>query len=154
MRRGLFRWVAVAALAAALAGGSYWAWRSDSSAGLGLLWTVIPGCLALAPVVAWALRTRTPLPIPARRERLREALEELATASATRGRVDEASRGTLDPWPLPVRWAATARAQAVMVEWSSVRGTPGQDTPIPLSGHYSEIADVFTQPESPRRLVL
>src|SRR2546430_2244603 len=96
MRRVGFRWLVVGVLSFVLVGISIWVWRHGSSAGLGLLWAVIPSGLAvLSPFVAWALRTHTPS-VPARRDLLRDALGQLAVASATRWQTEEATRGTLD----------------------------------------------------------
>src|SRR5947199_161303 len=72
--------------------------------------------------------------VPAGPAALNYALTELAAASETRLRAEEAAYGALDPWPLPVRWATTMRARRVMVGWAAVRGTPESDAPVRMSG--------------------
>ena len=63
------------------------------------------------------------------------------------------ARQIRDPWPLPVRWKVTARAEAVMANWAAVVGASAP-SPIALDGAYEQVADVFTAPASPRRLVV
>src|SRR6266498_412139 len=154
MRSGWYRWLGLVGLSAVLAGLSMWSWIRGSIARLGLLWTVIPGCLAvLAPMLAWVFQSRATAGA-ANVDLISHAMAELAAASASRWRVQEATRGALAPWPLPVRWATTDRARAVMVRWSAISGPRQGEAAIDLSGQYTEVADMFTRLGSPRRLVI
>ncbi|WIN00622.1 NACHT domain-containing protein [Actinoplanes oblitus] len=81
------------------------------------------------------------------------ALDWLAGAQREQWQAEQAARRVRDPWPLNVRWLSSARAQAVMASWASVRGRPGA-APAELAGEYAGIADLFTVPGGPRRLVV
>jgi hypothetical protein len=152
VHRTWLRWSLAAALLAALAAGSVWAWRLSADR-LGVLWTVVPGMLAVVAAIApWVTRSRPP--VPAAPPGQRTALEELARRVKSRWRTEEAVRGLLEPWPLPVRWATTARAEAVMAGWAAIRGVASDHRPLPMAGQFTGIADVFTAPEAPRRLVV
>jgi tRNA A37 threonylcarbamoyladenosine biosynthesis protein TsaE len=92
-----------------------------------------------------------PSPVSASSE-LDKAVQELATGErltleATLG------RRVGDPYPLPVPYSAPAPADRVMDSWEAIRGAPDR-TPIPLKGTYTQIADVFTGPGMPPRLVV
>ncbi len=107
----------------------------------------------LAPMLAWVFQSRATAGA-ANVDLISHAMAELAAASASRWRVQEATRGALAPWPLPVRWATTDRARAVMVRWSAISGPRQGEAAIDLSGQYTEVADMFTRLGSPRRLVI
>jgi nucleoside phosphorylase len=80
-------------------------------------------------------------------------LESVARWQREQWSAEETARQVQDPWPLPVRWKVTARAEALMVSWGAVTGRPAA-LPLPLEGTYDAVADVFTAPGSPRRLVV
>lgn len=80
-------------------------------------------------------------------------LSWLADAQQEQWQTEQNARRVGDPWPLNIRWLATARAQAVMASWASVRGTPGGG-PAELAGEYAGIGDLFTAPDAPKRLIV
>ncbi|WP_250038079.1 NACHT domain-containing protein [Paractinoplanes maris] len=86
-------------------------------------------------------------------DQLNHMAESIAEAQKRRWETEELARRVFDPWPLPVRWGVTERADAVMVDWPAIRGRAGAG-PLPLDGTYGQIADAFTHPESPGRLVI
>lgn len=57
------------------------------------------------------------------------------------------------PYPLHVPFAAPADADRVMAGWAAIRSERGS-APIPLKGHFDQIAEVFGQPGMPKRLVV
>jgi len=106
-----------------------------------------------APLVVWLWRKESAVSGTLRSDLVERALETLARAQEQQWSAEETARRILDPWPLPVRWQVTARAKAVMVSWPAIRGVAGA-SPLSLDGSYEQIADVFTHPDSPRRLVV
>ena len=154
MPRNRWRWLAAAAVMVLIIVAAAWLARQQ-----GLEWlSWLAGVLAFAMLIVgglvrWAQQSSRPAPeYPA--GRLDAAAQALADAQREQWRVEEAARHLDDPWPLPVRWATTDRAQAVMVSWAAIRGSPNATAPIGLSGEFTQVADVFTAPQSPRRLVV
>src|SRR5215218_4911289 len=98
MRRVWLRSAVAVAVAAALAGTSLWAWRRSATDGLSLLWTVVPGVLAVVAVLAsWVGKQdkeRGGDLGPAADDLARRVSAELA-----------ASEGGTRMLTLPVRWA-------------------------------------------------
>lgn len=82
-----------------------------------------------------------------------DALTWLADTQREQWSAEQAARRVRDPWPLNLRWLSTARTQAVMASWASVRGTPDPG-PIRLDGDYGRMAGLFDGPEAPKRLVV
>ncbi|MEV0900805.1 hypothetical protein [Actinoplanes sp. NPDC049802] len=80
-------------------------------------------------------------------------LSWLADAQREQWQAEQNARRVGDPWPLNIRWLSSARAQAVMASWASVRGTPGGG-PAELAGEYAVIGDLFTAPDGPKRLIV
>ena len=155
MRMPWVRWIAVLVVLGAFVLASVWSWRVGSSSSLAVLWTVVPGGLVvLIPVVTWALRTsRTPSEADAGRLLDSDLLEELARISALRLRDEESGRGVLDPLPLPVQSASTARSEGITTKSHSDRRGGHTDSSKGLIGP-SAIADAFTSMEAPRRLAI
>ncbi|GAA0577429.1 hypothetical protein GCM10010172_72700 [Paractinoplanes ferrugineus] len=120
-------------------------WSSSLGFGLGL-------AIALLSLAKWlntagtASRAVTPAQIEA-------AVVALAEAQAEQWRTEAAAREMPNPWPLPVRFEVSDRARAVMTTWAAIVGRPDAD-PIPLAGEHGQLADLFTGPESVRRLVI
>ena len=108
--------------------------------------------VGLAPLLVWLWR-REASPAIGTTELIESVVAMLARWQVERWSVEQVSRQVGDPWALPVRWEVTDRARSVMASWSAIRGIPGAG-PLPLAGSYYEIADKFTMPGSPRRLVV
>jgi hypothetical protein len=77
-------------------------------------------------------------------------LESVARWQREQWSAEEAARQVHDPWPLPVRWKVTARAEALMVSWGAVTGRPAAP-PLPLEGTYDVVADGFAAPAGHHR---
>jgi hypothetical protein len=65
----------------------------------------------------------------------------------------EVSRRVGRPYPLPVPFAVPRQAKQVMDGWKSIRGD-AKGTALPMKGTFTDIAEVFTRPGVPRRLVI
>ncbi|MEV0269470.1 NACHT domain-containing protein [Hamadaea sp. NPDC050747] len=148
MRRVWLRTAVAVAMAAVLAGMSVWAWRRSATDGLSLLWTVVPGVLAvLAALGAWVGK------IAADRDGdLARAADALATRVAAYLAASEGNSHQM--LTLPVAWATTEHAESVMVGWAGVRGDPRDESPVDLSGRFADIAEVYARLPRPRRLVV
>ena len=148
MHRAWVRALVAAAVAGLLVAASVWAWRRSATDGLSVLWTVVPGALAVVVLLApWVRAGRA-----SRAERvLADAADDLAGRVAAQL---SAAEGSAQMLTLPVRWATTDRAEAVMVGWAGVRGDPTDSSPIELAGRFADIAVVFARLSSPRRLVV
>ncbi|MEV6965208.1 NACHT domain-containing protein [Hamadaea sp. NPDC051192] len=147
MRRVWLRTAVAVAVAAVLAGVSVWAWRRSATDGLSLLWTVVPGVLAvLAALGAWVGKNAAD-----RDGDLEQAADELAKRVAAQLAAAEGSTRMLT---LPVRWATTEHAESVMVGWAGVRGDPDDESPVDLAGRFGDIAEVYARLPKPRRLVV
>jgi hypothetical protein len=85
-------------------------------------------------------------------EQLADAAEGLAQAVQWQWRAESDLRRLQDPWPLPVRWVTTSRPG--MDYWAAVRGVPGEDAPLDLSGELDEITEVFARVPSGRMVLL
>ena len=138
----------------ALAG---WAWflqsgnldRADKWSSIAAFgWAV---AVAAIPGFVWLWRRDASPEAPT--DAVAAAVARLVQAQYEQWTAEEAARQFMDPYPLPVRWRVSARAEAVMASWAAVRGRPGGG-PVPLEGSLDQIAAVFTAPESPRRLVV
>jgi len=81
------------------------------------------------------------------------SLARLADAQRAQWTAEQAARRVRDPWPLNVRWVASARARAAMASWASVRRTPGAG-PVDIGGDYEDIATVLDRDDVPKRLVV
>lgn len=149
-----WRWGAVTGLAVVSIAGSALMWnhyRDD----LAVAWTVIAGFVAvMAAAVSWARagagRKRPTMSVGA--EQLADAAEGLARAVQQQWRAESDLRRLQDPWPLPVRWVTTSRS--VMDYWAAVRGVPGEDAPLDLSGELDEITEAFARIPSGRLVLL
>ena len=122
---------------------------------LAVAWTVIPGFVAvMAAAVSWARagagRKRLAMSVDAKQ--LADAAEGLARAVQQQWRAESDLRRVQDPWPLPVRWVNTPRP--VMDYWEAVRGVPGEDEPLDLSGGLDDITEVFARVPSGRLVLL
>jgi hypothetical protein len=78
----------------------------------------------------------------------------LASSQKEKWAAEQLARRFGDPWPLPVRWEVTGRAQATTAVWTHIRSGDTSNKSLPLSGSYEQIYDVFTSSYSPRRLVI
>lgn len=119
-------------------------WSSSAAFGLAAL----TGAVAL---LVWLWRHG--VPAPDANDLVVAALEGLVRAQSEQWTAEQAARRVADPYPLPVHWRVSARAERMMASWASVRGRPG-DKPVSMDGNFEQIAAVFTHPQSPRRLVV
>jgi hypothetical protein len=65
----------------------------------------------------------------------------------------EVNRRVGHPYPLPVPFAVTMQAKAVMDGWKAIRGD-AKAVALPMKGKFEDIVEVFTQPGLPQRLVI
>jgi hypothetical protein len=156
MRRWVGRWwpfLVFVGVATAVAGGLWWAYHAGTD--VSFLDSMTAVVMALSAIVGgswvWARRRTTTAVVTG--EELDRLADDLADSLRESWTVEEANRRVADPWPLPVRWAVSARAEAVMPAWSVVRGRAGAGS-VPGDGEYTEIARVFTGPDHPGRLVV
>jgi len=119
-------------------------WSSSAGFGVSALVVVVPLLAKL-----W----RRGMVAPAADDLVAVAVKQLVQVQHEQWTAEQAARQVQDPYPLPVRWEVSDRAQAVMASWAAVRGRPGGG-PIPMDGRFDRIATVFTGPRSPRRLVV
>jgi len=134
-----------------------WAWwLSSKPLGEKDQWSSVagPGLAALAlvgPAMVWLWRQDTSAPDAG--GLVASAVAGLMQAQYEQWTVEQVARQVTDPYPLPVCWRVSDRAEAVMASWASVRGRPGAE-PVPVEGSFEQIAAVFTGPQTPRRLVV
>ncbi|WP_204007446.1 NACHT domain-containing protein [Virgisporangium aurantiacum] len=107
----------------------------------------------VTPLLAWLWRYGSVGSHEQAVERVSAALRSLAVAQREQWSMEQSARQVQDPWPLPVRWAVTARAQAVMASWGAIRGAPRAGA-LRLDGTFEGVADVFSASDSPGRLVI
>jgi hypothetical protein len=148
MHRAWVRALVAASVAGLLVAASVWAWRRFAADGLSVLWTVVPGVLAVVVLLApWVRAARA----GHSEHVLGDAADDLASRVAAQL---SAAEGSAQMLTLPVRWATTDRAEAVMVGWAGIRGDPADSSPIELAGRFADIATVFARLSPPRRLVV
>ncbi|MEV0430302.1 NACHT domain-containing protein [Micromonospora sp. NPDC050495] len=109
--------------------------------------------LALVSLLVWLWRKESTAAGSGVTGAVDAAVAALARAQQEQWSAEEAARKVSDPWPLPVRWAVTARSRAVMVSWPSIHGAPGTGA-VPLDGTFPDVAEVFLRDGSPRRLAV
>jgi hypothetical protein len=155
MRNSLGRSAGVALLLVVLAAliyglGRFLAGKGVSWAGdFGSVVSMFTGAFALITPIFSRLPRWLGGPPPISRLSLPQARDDLAAALSQQWKKEEQLRRVNDPWPLPVRWAVTSRAQAAMP------GTPPDAGPsmADLSNHFDDIRDTFYRVRS-RRLVI
>ncbi|MEU6260381.1 NACHT domain-containing protein [Streptomyces sp. NPDC047043] len=148
------RWAVFGTLAAALLGAAGWLWSAYSLGGLKSALEVVTGVVGLlSPFFVWALRGRQEDPsIGDAADRLQRALRSLSEDIGEIWEEGEQSRRLQDPWPLPVRWAATSRT--VVDHWRVIRGSGEVDIPLNLAGALNDVGRVFQRIPSRRLVVL
>ena len=148
-----WRWGVVGCLAGASAAVSVLMWEHHR-ADLAVVWTVVAGFVAvMAVAVPWArsgASRERQVTVPA--GVLTDAARGLASAVQQQWQAESSLRRIQDPWPLPVRWVNTVCP--VMDYWAAVRGVPGEDAPLDLSGELNGIAEVYARIPSGRLVVL
>lgn len=149
----------VVVIVAALAGYSGWTrflrgeGRAKADQWSSTLGLYLASLLALVSLLVWLWRRESTAAGSGVTGAVDAAVAALARAQHEQWSAEEAARRVSDPWPLPVRWAVTARSRAVMASWPAIRGVPGAG-PVPLDGTFAEVAEVFLRDGSPRRLAV
>ena len=82
-------------------------------------------------IVLFVLRWTAPRPVGFSQEQLDVAVESLARVQAEQWGQEETARQIRDPWPLPVRWKVTARAEAVRWRTGRPLSAPRRRAPSP-----------------------
>ncbi len=116
--------------------------------------TTIGAMIALfTPVLAWLWRQGSVGGYDETVEALARSCRALVRAQREQWSLEDAARRTGDPWPLPVRWAVTARAEAMMPSWAAIRGARDA-RPVDMDGRYEAVASVFRSAGCPGRLAI
>ncbi|GIE46974.1 hypothetical protein Ani05nite_05080 [Amorphoplanes nipponensis] len=124
--------------------------RANSDQWASIFGLVVAVLVSVVALWRWWLGGRL---IPVTPAMLDEAAEALADAELARRSAEYDFYRVDDPSPLPIRWSMTGEARGLTARWRAQRRA-GQSEPCFPDGVFGDVADAFTDPACPGRVVI